>query len=141
MKAQRVDYLSKVAEEEGSYTIKLTFKDEDGVAFAPSALIWTLMTEDGQILNSRYRISVAEPAAITYITMSGDDLQLVDKRFMYETRVFTLEGTYNSTYGNSLPIKRQYFFKVRNLILIAIPLAITVEEVIFTNDYVEDVNA
>ncbi|MFA5542456.1 MAG: hypothetical protein WDA47_01675 [Bacilli bacterium] len=141
MRNQVYEYLKKMANEESSYTLKLTFTDEDGELVDPVTLLWTLTTEDGTVVNNRYKIAVGEPTSITYITLHGSDLQLVDKRNIFETRVFTLEGTYNSTFGNALPIKQQVFFRIRNIILIALPIGITVEDNIFTSDYVERVSA
>lgn len=141
MKAQRNAYLARPADEESSYTIKLRFLDEDGDPLAPTTLLWTLTTEAGIVVNGRYRQTVAVPAATTYVTLYGNDLQLVDKQVLYENRIFTYEGTYNSTYGNNLPIKGQIFFPVRNIILVAIALSIEVTDMVFTDDYVRDINA
>ena len=141
MKAVRNDYLALPADEESSYTIKFVFKDEDGNAAAPVTMVYTLMAEDGEVINSRYKVNVGVLAATTYITLYGDDLQLIDKKSVYENRVLTVEGTYNSTYGNGLPFIRQIFFRVRNVILVAIALSISTADVVYTNDYVEDVSA
>lgn len=130
--------LTAVADEESSYTIRLIFYDEDGVLFVPATLVWSLSAVDGQIINSRYKVVPSAIASTTYVTLSGDDLQLVDKKSSYEDRIFTISGTYNSTYGNNLPFNKEYHFKVRNLQLIAGILYISTIDVAFTNDFVYD---
>jgi len=133
------EYLALPADEQSTYSIKLIFKDENKIAVIPATLVWTLSAEDGQVINGRYKVVPALLASTMYITMYGDDLQLIDKKELYETRICTLEGTYNSTLGTNLPFKKQYFFRVRNVILVAIALSVSAAEVVFTNDYVEDV--
>lgn len=128
--------LEKVADEESSYIIRLIFKDEDGALFVPATLVWSLSAVDGQIINSRYKIVPSAISSTTYVVLSGDDLQLIDKKSSFEDRIFTISGTYNSTYGNNLPFNKEYFFKIRNLQLIAGALYVSIIDVAFTNDFV-----
>ena len=141
MEALHNVFLPLAADEQSTYTIKISFKDEDKLPATPNSLLWTLMTEDGQVINNRYKQAAVGLASTTYITMYGDDLQLVDRKELYETRVFTYEGTYNSSRGNNLPFNRQVFFRVRNIILVAIALSVEVTDTIFTDDYLKDINA
>jgi hypothetical protein len=128
--------------EESTYIVELDFKDTRNRDVIPKALVWTLSTEDGTVINDRYKVSESELAAEMNIVISGDDLQLVDRKAIYENRILTIEATYDSdTYGDDLPFKKQFMFRVKNLILIAIPLYIEVADAIFTDDYVENVSA
>ena len=136
----RENVLSLVATEGSSYVVKLPFKDEDGTAMAPVSLTWTLAAEDGEVINSRYRQNVTPLATTVYIVLSGNDLQLIDRRNTYENRILLLEGTYNSTYGTGLPFKKEILFRVRNLIMIAIDIRINAADQIFTNDYLENIS-
>lgn len=142
MRAQISEVLQKPAEEESTYGITLSFKDNNRSSVTPKTLVWTLMTEDGTVINGRYRVSVGSLDSSVTIVLSGDDLQLVDKKNMFETRVVTIEATYDSvTYGDDLPFKKQFLFKVRNIILIALPLRVNVVDAIFTDDYLEGISA
>lgn len=140
MEALYTEVLPVPADEQATYTIKITFRDEDRQLVAPNSLQWTLTAEDGQVINNRYKQNGIGMASVMYITMYGDDLQLVDRKELYENRVFTYEGTYNSSRGNNLPFHRQVLFRVRNVLLVAIALSVEITDMIFTDDYIKDIN-
>ena len=140
MRGRQVDTIDIPADEQGSKTFKIIFRDEDNELTAPATMEWSLMAEDGTIINSRYKVSVESPASTTYITIYGDDLQILDDNNVYENRVLLISGTYNSTYGTGLPFNKEIRFPVRNLLLIALALYISAAEQVFTNDYVETVD-
>ena len=102
--------------EEGTCVITCAFSDEDGNAVAPNTLMWTLTDMLGNVINSREQVSVSSPSSSEDIVLSGDDLALQSTEVWTEVkRLLTLEGTYDSSYGSSLPFKEQIEFYVSNL--------------------------
>jgi hypothetical protein len=100
--------------EESTFVVVADFQDEDGNAVAPNSASWSLVDEDGNIVNSREDISINSPSSSENILLSGDDLTLTDGR-SEEARYVVVEGTYDSTLGNDLPIKDQIKFYILNL--------------------------
>ena len=105
--------LSTPAVEKSTYIVTVAFTNEDGDSVIPnSGLNWSLSDLEGNIVNSRTAVALT-PAATVNIILSGLDLALVDGKDTY--RVLTVEGTYNSLLGGSLPIKDSVVFLIRNL--------------------------
>jgi len=99
--------------EKSTYIVTVAFTNEDGDSVIPnSGLNWSLSDLEGNIVNSRTAVALT-PAATVNIILSGLDLALVDGKDTY--RVLTVEGTYNSLLGSSLPIKDSVVFLIRNL--------------------------
>jgi hypothetical protein len=107
--------LTSLAKEEGSYTIKATFTDEEDAALTPNSIKWSLKTRDGKIVNARSSVSVAAPASTEYFTLSGDDLAYLSD-YDDGRRIFRLYGTYTSSYGTSLPFAENIHFDIENLV-------------------------
>ena len=102
------------AVERSTYVIELTYKDEDGVAVAPSTLTWSLTRPDGSVINNRDAVTLT-PASTVAIVLTGADLALgsgIDNG----DRHLLIEGTYNSTYGSGLALRDEYVFSIRNLV-------------------------
>lgn len=133
----RTEEILKTIPEQGSATFKCVFKDEDGQAVAPVSLYWDLTALDGSVI--AYNQEVTTLASTTYITISGATLRILEGEDSYGERLITFRGTYNSTYGSGLPINKQIKFRVQNLKLIAYPIDVSVVDVIFTDDYVQEV--
>lgn len=133
----RTEEIMKVVPEQGSATFRCIFKDEDGAAVIPQSINWDLTALDGAVI--AYNQSVPVPAATTYITISGSNLRILEGEDRWGERLFTIRATYNSTYGTGLPLNKQIKFKVQNLKLIGYPLSVDVVDVIFTDDYVQEV--
>lgn len=108
--------LSTKAKEESTYIITATFTDEDGNSVAPTSLSWTLTNIDGTVMNSKSAVSVGTSslASSVNIVLSGEDLSM-ESSSSTETRILTIEGTYNSTLGTGLPIKDNIKFKIEQL--------------------------
>jgi hypothetical protein len=109
---------SSSAIEKNTAIIQCVFTDEDGSAVAPKTLTWTLTDASGTVINSREDVAVGAPADTTYIVLSGDDLQIVNNKGNNEDRILTVEGTYDSAYGNDLPVRDSVLFTVQNLVAV-----------------------
>ena len=110
-----MEILAQKAEEEGTYTVKNVFTDEDGSALTPTTLNWTLTNTAGTVINSRTSVSVSTPSSTEYIGMTGDDLVITENEAEV-LRILTLQGTYTSTYaGAGAKFKKVVGFWVKNL--------------------------
>jgi hypothetical protein len=107
--------LTTLAPEEGTYVITRTFRDEAGTAVTPNAgLNWTLTDTAGNVVNSRSAVAIT-PASSVNIVLSGDDLAL-SSTYAGRRRVLIIEGTYNSTFGNNLPLKLECRFDIQDFV-------------------------
>lgn len=120
--------LERPAQEEGTYSVKFTFKDELGVLVTPSSLKWWLTDLGGTVINNRSDVDVALVTNPYYLVLTGDDLQMTEIVDDFDYRVLTLKGTYDSELGNNLPLVHAVMFKLSNLLVIAQPLYVTVSD-------------
>ena len=133
----RIKILDKVAPEEGTYPIKFTFKDESGTAIEAANIIslkWWLTDLSGNVINSRSEVTVSSITNPWYLVLSGDDLQMGEVKEDYDFRLVTLKGTYNSTLGSGLHLTHSIMFKVKNLLIIAQALNVSVADMVFTGE-------
>ena len=130
----RVKLLDRVAPEEGTYSIKTTFKDEEGSLTTPTAINWWLSDMNGDIINGRSEVS-AEPANPFYLTLSGPDLQMNVIKNDFDFRMVTYRGTYNSNRGSNLAFTHAVMFKLANSLIIAKQLYVVSTDHIFTGEY------
>lgn len=130
----RIPLLEKVAPEEGSYTIKLTFKDEGKELNTPTSLYWWLTDLTGLVINGRSEVEVVTITNPHYLTLQGDDLQLHKVTDTSDYRYVTLKGTYNSDRGNNLPFTKVVMFQIENILLIAKPLDVEVVDTVYLGD-------
>ena len=101
--------LSLKATNEGTYIITSAFTNEAGTAVTPNTLTWSLTDNEGTIINSRSGVSIAVPSTSNAVVLGALDLDNAQGN----SRVFTIEGTYNSiTYGNNLPLRGQAEFTI-----------------------------
>ena len=105
--------LEEAAHERGTYAITVNFTDETGASVTPNAgLNWSLVKEDmATIVNSREEIEITTPSTSEIIVLSGADLAL-DAGHTMQWRYVVIEGTYNSTLGNNLPLKDHVKFPI-----------------------------
>ncbi len=68
-----IETLSKEAREGSGYTVTVSFTDSAGDAVTPSAVTWSLLDIDDEIVNSREDVE-AVPGESIDIVLSGDDL-------------------------------------------------------------------
>ena len=108
-----INKLTTVANEKSTFVITVAFTDEDGDPVIPkTGLNWSLTDLNGAAVNSKTAVAIT-PAATVNIVLSGADLALTDGRDTY--RILTVEGTYDSLLGNSLPLKDSVRFLIKNL--------------------------
>lgn len=109
--------LSEKAIEKSSYTVRFEFNERTPsglVPFVPnSGLTWSLVDEDGQVVNSRLDISIEPPAQTVDVVLTGDDLALAGGHPV--TRYVTIKGTYNGLVGNNLPLVDEASFQIINV--------------------------
>ena|SRR6056297_1224434 len=65
--------LSKEARERSGYTVTVSFTDKNGNAVTPSAVNWSLLNIDDEIVNSRENVEISTGESVDII-LSGDDL-------------------------------------------------------------------
>ena len=108
--------LTVTAKEKSTYVIVVTISDEDDAALIPNSLTWTLTNDVGTVINSRDTVSIAAPASVNNIVLSGLDLAIADSE--RRGRVLTVEGLYDSSFGNGLPLKGEVTFEVTDLVAV-----------------------
>lgn len=105
--------LTVKATNQGTYIITGDFKDADDSAVSPITLTWSLLDEDGNVINSRDSVSVTPDTSVS-VVLGPADLD----RSVSAYRAFIFEGTYNSiTYGNGLTIRGQAVFGIGDWIV------------------------
>ena len=97
-------HIAEKAIEGSSFEITIDWVDENGDSVTPSAMAWTLMDPEGNIINSRDAVSIGAPASTEVILLEGDDLAAsgngVVRRLVY------WNGTYTSVvHGAGKPLK------------------------------------
>ena len=107
----------KVAIEQSTYIITVSFFDEAEAAEDVKTLVWTLTDTLGNIINSRDQVEVSNPTSEESIVLSGDDLAIFDDEPSASEgkRLFTVEATYDSDLGSDLPLKGEANFTVVDL--------------------------
>jgi len=102
--------LTTHADENGTYTIKMNFSDEDDAGLAPNSAKWTLTDMKGTAINSRSSVDIVSPSSEELVTLSGDDLAISDNK---DRKVcFTVYGTYTSSYVTSGPFEDECIFTI-----------------------------
>lgn len=107
-----VYYTEKEVNEKSSMCISITFYDEDGNEVTPDTATWTLTDRDGNVINSRLDVAIT-PATTVEISVTGDDLQIVDQTKKREKRIFLIEWE-----KDSKPTKQTLEFWVKNLVAV-----------------------
>lgn len=109
--------LTEEAVEKSTYTITISFTDEDGNSVIPSTMVWSLVDINGKIINEREEVSIDSPSTSETIVLTGDDLQILETEARRSSvkRWIVLEGTYNSDAGNNLHLRDQVQFPIINL--------------------------
>ena len=108
--------LTEKAVELSTYAINVCFYDESSAAVAPNSLFWTLTDPDGTIINAQSMTAITSVQSSIDIVLQGSDLLISSGSLQsQEDRVLTIEGNYNSSLGNALPITDRVKFVVINL--------------------------
>lgn len=80
-------HLTERAPEKGHYTVTASSTE------AATALKWSLVDEDGTVINSRSSVAIATPTTANSIELDGDDLAIANSRKL--RRWLTVYGTYS----------------------------------------------
>lgn len=104
--------LTETPNEGSTIVITVNFLDLDGAAFTPKTCAWSLTLKDGTVINARDRVSATVTGTSHDFVISGDDLLFSEGKDRY----FTVEGTYDSTYGNDLPYREEAKFSIANTV-------------------------
>jgi len=108
--------LTEKAVELSTYAVNVSFYDESSVAVEPNSLYWTLSDPDGSVINAQSMTAITSVQASVDIVMASLDLQISSGSTQAEEdRVLTIQGNYNSSLGNALPLNDRVKFKVINL--------------------------
>jgi hypothetical protein len=108
--------LTDKAIELSTYAVNASFYDENSLAVAPNSLYWTLSDLDGNVINAQSMTAINSVQSSVDIVMSSLDLQISSGSLQaQEDRVLTIQGNYNSSLGNELPINDRVKFTVINL--------------------------
>lgn len=98
------------AVEKSTFTITVSFTDEDDQAVTPNSAKWSLTDLQGNTINDRNAVELT-PATSINIVMSGDDL-VVPIGSTVVHRVLLVEGDYNSNIGSGLPFYAECKFMI-----------------------------
>ena len=111
--------LKKRATEESTFSIVVSFLDEDEEALAPNSVNWTLTTLDGTVINDRLSQSETAASSIT-VTMGGEDLKLLttEAGMEYVKRLVTIRALYDSDVGNNLNLVDDIEFEIKANVLL-----------------------
>ena len=112
------DYLTDNAQEESTFAIRLLLVDENKAPVTPDSGAWTLTDADGTVINSRDAEAISPLSTNMRVAMSGDDLALQTGETMPVPRCFLFEGTYTSSLGSGLPLKKEVWFYIQDLVAV-----------------------
>ncbi len=103
---------------EGStYVISVAFKDVDGTPFVPLTCFWSLTDGKGAtIINGRDRVPVIVSETTHHFVLSGADL-LYAVGLTKGSRVFSVEGTYDSVYEDDVPYREEVGFTITDTVV------------------------
>ena len=110
---------SFMAQEGSTFIIKSRFYElhSDGFTEVPiipnDGLKWSLLNEAGEIINNRENVDI-ESASTVPVVLSGLDLSLAGD--YSAKRRLVLFGTYDSIYGENLPVRIETRFQIENLV-------------------------
>lgn len=103
--------LDEPARKLGAYGIRLKFYDETASPMVPDSVAWTLTDKDGDVINDRDAVPIAEEDldSTMVITLSGQDLQ---EHASGEGRILFVQSTFTSDLGSGLPLPEWIHFTV-----------------------------
>ena len=133
----RTEEIVKTVPEEGTAIFRVVCTDEYKALVTPATMAWDLTALDGTVI--AYNQVIAPLNSTMYVPVFGSNLRILEGEDSFGERLITFRGTYNSTNGIGLPLNKQIKFKVQNLKLIGYPLNIAAIDVVFTDDYVQQV--
>jgi len=110
----RID--GEFAVEESTYPITMDFLDSANDPVTPNSATWSLVDEDGTVINSRSEVTITGLSTSKTIVLEGQDLA-ISAGFTgnAEKRFFVLEAEYDSDLGTDLSLNDQLEFPVLRL--------------------------
>lgn len=108
--------LALKAKQSSTYVVTANYYDEDGTALDVTTMTWTLTNLAGETINSRADVAISSPTTQSNIVLSALDLAVPEAAKEVQ-RVLTLEGTYTSSYGSSLPLRDQVYFWIEKTVV------------------------
>jgi len=103
------------ANEKGTCVISCAFTDENNTAIVPKTFMWTLTDSMNNVINNREQVEVTNLDSSINIVLSGDDLAVLSyEHDPWVKRFFICEATYDSSFGDDLPLKDQTHFNIEN---------------------------
>lgn len=103
------------ANEKSNKIFTVAFVDENGDATTPDSILWSLVDEDGNVINSRCDVSVA-PASSVDIILQGDDLAMTSDSLNTESRSLIVKTEYTSSEYGELPLTNSVEFFVLRIV-------------------------
>lgn len=110
--------LKVTAKEKSTYAVTVAFLTEAGVAVVRASARWTLTSGTGAVINGRTQVAIAPLAATVTVVLQGADLAFQAGEATTAVRLFTIEATYDSTLGTSLPLKEECRFLIDDLLVV-----------------------
>lgn len=108
--------LEQKAPENGTFGIQCDFVEKTpagNIPFTPNlGLKWSLTDSKGQVINNRTEVPIT-PDQSVIIVLSGLDLALAGGPAI---RYVLVEGTYDGTLGNDLPVIKEVSFQIKNFV-------------------------
>jgi hypothetical protein len=105
--------------EGSSLVITVSFKDFSEVGFTPKTCVWSLTDTRGTVINGRTRVAATVTGTSHDFVLTGPDLAFAVGASK-GNRIFTVEGTFDSTYGNDLAFRDEVGFEIINTVLDAV---------------------
>lgn len=110
--------LTDRAQERSTFVMAVDFYEKTSdshvqVPITPTLITWSLLDDDGNIVNER-EDEVLIPGPRATIVLSGNDLVLAGQ--YPEKRHVVIEGLYDNVFQTDLPFRDQLTFQVENLV-------------------------
>ena len=91
-----------------------SFFDRAGDPVTPTSITWTLVDQDGNVINDRLNVVITPTAEEVTVVIGGDDTDL-DSATDNGSRRFTIKALYDSDLGSDLPLNDEQGFLIADL--------------------------
>ena len=102
--------LSERARDGGTFAVTVAFDDEGNDPVTPSAVTWTLLNRENQVINNRDAVPATPGASVT-VVLGADDLRYADG----DIRHVVFDWTYDSSLGSNLAGREQVTFVISDI--------------------------
>lgn len=108
-------HIEEKAIEGSSFEVSVDWVDENGDSVTPSAMAWSLVDADGNIINSRDAVAIGSPASTEVLLLEGADLAASGNSPVRRWVIWS--GTYTSVvHGAGKTLKDSCSFDIMPLI-------------------------